>query len=396
MGVRAALRAGLGRWALRRPHLLLVTIPGATAVRLAVDAYAARQDAVLAPTPADADVLVVAGDPDQELGETVERLWGQLPGPRSRARVTDPAAVESALRDACGRLGDAHQVEDAAARHDEWAGSAQHQKDGRHSDHGGGQSHGGHEGHGGDGMEMPGGLMMADRATDRDGLKLDVLHVPLGPVLPLWPAGLVVDTVLQGDVVQHAGSRVLGPATSPSVPFWLGGEGEERRRRHAAAHLDSLGRFLGVAGWERAAVDARRVRDASLAGEPLDEVHARLTVLERRLLRSRTLRWATTGLGVLEPDAAARMGVSGPASRAAGAGGDVYARWRRWLLEAERLLAGQDPEAGEGPRGEPDGARALLDAAARLMVGLDVAAARLVLASFDPDPDELVAVGDTR
>jgi len=34
-------------------------------------------------------------------------------------------------------------------------------------------------------------------------------------------------------------------------------------------------------------------------------------------------------------------------------------------------------------------AAAKLSAATSLMVGLDVAAARLVLAGFDPDPDEL-------
>jgi hypothetical protein len=76
-------------------------------------------------------------------------------------------------------------------------------------------------------------------------------------------------------------------------------------------------------------------------------------------------------------------------------GGDVTARWRCWLAHTDRYLAGDRPADGEGPRGRLDGDRpasaALLDAAQRLMLGLDIAAARIVVASFDPDTDELVA-----
>ena len=38
---------------------------------------------------------------------------------------------------------------------------------------------------------------MADRGDDRDGLRLDQLHLPLGPVLPDWPAGLVLRVITQ-------------------------------------------------------------------------------------------------------------------------------------------------------------------------------------------------------
>lgn len=44
---------------------------------------------------------------------------------------------------------------------------------------------------------MPGGLMMTERAADRDGLRLDMLYVALGPVLADWPAGLVVELAVQ-------------------------------------------------------------------------------------------------------------------------------------------------------------------------------------------------------
>jgi hypothetical protein len=43
------------------------------------------------------------------------------------------------------------------------------------------------------------GLPMAREGDDRVGLRLGRLHVPLGPVLPDWPAGLVMRLTLQGD-----------------------------------------------------------------------------------------------------------------------------------------------------------------------------------------------------
>ncbi len=82
--------------------------------------------------------------------------------------------------------------------------------------------------------DMPGGVPMADRGADRDGLALDQLHVPIGPLLPDWPAGLVVRTVLQGDVIQEARIEVAGDhavaqsfwnaATRPDDLHVLGGE----------------------------------------------------------------------------------------------------------------------------------------------------------------------------
>lgn len=238
--------------------------------------------------------------------------------------------------------------------------------------------------------------MMAHRRPDRDGLKLDVLRVPLGPVLADWPAGLVVTLALQGDVVQRADARVLGSAALQQISFWDAGDDDgDRGRRHAAAHLDSLGRLLAVVGWDALAYRARRLRDGALGGIPAERLRAELAGLERRMRRSWTLRWATDGLGVLTSELARDLGVTGPAGRAVDGGGDVTARWRCWLARADRCLAGDLPADGDGPRGRLDGDRpasaALLDAALRLMVGLDIAAARIVVASFDPDTDELVA-----
>ena len=55
---RAMLRAGAAR-----PHVLTVTMPGGTAVRLAAEEELRRRGWPAAMTPADADVLLVAGDP---------------------------------------------------------------------------------------------------------------------------------------------------------------------------------------------------------------------------------------------------------------------------------------------------------------------------------------------
>jgi hypothetical protein len=254
------------------------------------------------------------------------------------------------------------------------------------------------------GMEVPGGLPMADRGADRDGLRLDQLHLPLGPVLPDWPAGLVVHVTLQGDVVQHAEAQALGPGGGGSFwtePWRRAAAGEpvttgEAARRGAASYLDSLGRFLAVAGWDDAAAVARRLRDEALAGAPGSQVRPPVHRFARRVARSRTLAWLTRGLGVLLPDDAAAAGVRGPALRAAG---DVTARYRRWcaeLAEAVGALEDGSPlgaaglEPPRGPLGDTQSPSAgLLAALPSLLDGAELAAARLIIASLDPDLDEL-------
>jgi hypothetical protein len=254
------------------------------------------------------------------------------------------------------------------------------------------------------GMEMPAGLPMAERREDRDGLKLDQLHVPLGPVLPDWPAGLVVRLTLQGDVVQHAEAQALGPGGRGSFwdePWHRAAAGEpvttgEAARRRAAAHRGRRGRLLAVAGWDDAATMARRLRDETLAGTPPARLRPAIHRFARRVARSRTLAWLTRDLGVLMPEDAAAGGVRGPASRAAG---DVTARYRRWcsdLCDVAAVLDDGAPLGAAGlepPRGplEPAGGAVavLLAAMPRLLAGAELAAVRLTIASLDPDLDEL-------
>lgn len=457
----------LVRAAAARPRVLLVTTPGGTAVRLAAERELRCRDWPTAATPAGADLMLVAGpecrERCQELGPALDRLWEDTPRPRVRLRAETTEDVAAALDAGRARLGAPEHAHSGAGRtgrtHGQGGGFGRTHGQGGDSGrtHGQGEDSGRTRTAGGErrtsadeerrtsadgerrapvggdtdgGMEMPGGLPMAEVGEDRDGLALDRLHVSLGPFLADWPSGLIVHLVLQGDVVQRA--RLGGPCGGGTIePFWArpwarAAEGEpvplaEAARRRAAAHLDSLGRLLAVAGWPAEAVTARRVRDDLLEHAPAEAVLPRALRLQRRVGRSRTLDRLTRGIGTLTTADARAAGVSGPAARA---GGDVPARYRRWLADAVddvrrldgRALLGPtasdptaltdagappvptallDPTAQESPRGRWDAGRppsvALAGLLPRLLEGTELAAARLVVAGLDPDPDELAA-----
>jgi hypothetical protein len=407
-------------------------MPGATAVRLAAEQQLRRRGWPAAMTPADADILLICGDPAGPIAGAVEATWKAVPAPRARATAAHPGEVPGALEAARARLADRVSQQALATAgasrgplHRGGAdGQAGHEPDatGHEMGHGEPDDMGGHHGemgraeHGdmdmGD-MDMHmdmgpvRGLPMAHEGDDRDGLRLDRLHVPLGPVLPDWPAGLVVQLTLQGDVVQQAEPEVLGGG---SGSFWdepwrraAAGEGvatAEAARRGAAAHLDSLGRFLSVAGWDAAAVTARRLRDDILAGIAPGRLRPDARRFSRRVGRSRTLAWLTGGLGVLGAADAAAAGARGRAA------GDVTARYRRWcdgldaavsaLEDTSRL----DPASLEPPRGPAGDAgpssAGLLAVLPGLLAGAELAAARLIVASLDPDLDEIPARAEVR
>ena len=405
---RILLRAAAGR-----PHVMLVGVPGGTADRLAVERELRRRGWPAAVSPAEADLLVITGPVGPRLQPLVDRLWRQVPAPRVRILLPSADGVASTLDGARARLADGGEPPEPAAGDGEAGHAGGHGGHGdttadEHDEHGGG--HGGHRGHGGHhrhGMEMPGGLPMADRGQDRDGLMLDQLHVPLGPLLPDWPAGLVMHTTLQGDVIQEARVEVVRENT-PVPAYWtepwrraLAGEpmsAGEATRRLAAGHLDSLGRLLMVAGWGDAAVRARRLRDDLLAGTSAEQLMPGLRRLTRRLRGSRTLGWLTDGLGVLPAATAEDAGLRGPALRASRSGGDVSARWRTWLADVERMLPdidaadplAADSEAAIGEAGHCTGLLAVLPG---LLDGVELAAARLIVASLDPDLAELPSRG---
>ncbi|MFE9503374.1 hypothetical protein ACFYO6_12750 [Streptomyces anthocyanicus] len=399
------LTAVLTRAAAARPRVLLVATPGGTAVRLAAEKELRSRDWPSASTPAGADLMLVAGPDCARLGPALERLWRDMPRPRVRVRAVTADEVASVLEAGRARL--ATPEDD---RGFEGGVHTRHHDDGPEAGgHGGehaGDSDSDSHSHGQGDMEMPGGLPMAEPGEDRDGLTLDRLHVPLGPFLADWPAALTLRVVLQGDVVQRA-DLDEPPTDRPADPFWCRpwlraaagepvGVGEAARRR-AAAHLDSLGRLLSVAGWPAEAVTARRLRDDLLEEAPASAILLRVERFARRVGRSRTLYWLTRGVGPLSTAEARAAGVTGPAVRASG--GDVPARYRQWLtevIEAVRQLdatARLDPVARESPRGRWDAERppsaALARLLPRLLVGAELGAARLTVASLDPDPDEL-------
>lgn len=401
------LRSALLRAALARPAVLTAVLPGATRARLAVERELRERRWPRALSPAAADLLVVVGRPAEDDPDWLEGTWRALAEPRALVRVEEAA-------DAGAALDAGHAELFRGGRHVGTAAGADARPDHLGPAPAAGHPHHAHAGHTAahshDTTMLISGLPLADRADDRDGLRLDRLHVPFGPVLPDWPAGLVVRLALQGDVVQEVTGVELvpaAPATRP--PFWdepwrqaaAGASvtrGEAARRR-CAAHLDSLGRLLAVADWPDAATRARRLRDAALVGVPAAELAYRARRLHRRVGRSRTLRWLTSGIGVLPRERALAAGVGGPALEA---DGDVWRRTVQWLAEAARAAeACEDPrplppDDPHGPRGELTGehppSRALLDVLPSLLHGAELAAARLTLASLDPDPDELLPV----
>ena len=356
---------GLTSWlsglAAGRPHLLVVEVPGQAALRRTVERLVRERGWVLATGPADADVLVVCGVPSGELGEAVAAAWDAMTVPRARVELRRDLDCGPLLVQAVERLADrAAQRADGMAR--AAAAEAGPPTTGMaEMDH----AAMGHD-MGGMGMELPGGLGMADRAPDRDGLRLDVLHLRLGPLLGSWPAGLIVDVVLQGDVVQAA--------TCSTVDAQPGGPRQGRQAEPAVARLDSAARLLDLAGWEAAADSARRLRDRIEVDGSRPATTADLARLTARVRRSLSLRFALRDLGVLTARRAEELGIPGPAARA---DGDVRDRLLQWL-----------DEACDDRAPEPDPARcaaAVVAALPELVVGLELAGLRLVVASVDPD-----------
>jgi hypothetical protein len=284
---------------------------------------------------------------------------------RARARLDD---MEWQRSDIAARTGGAESARggERTGRHDHTGHTTHHteQTGGSHmpSDSGSGCSTNDHDMGGHDAHMMHGGdvagLRLADRAPDRDGLALDQLHVSLGPALPDWPAGLVVRVALQGDVVQAAEVEVVGDAHPDGSP-WAG--------MPAAAALDSMARLLSVCGWDTASRTARRLRDELLT-DAVDD--AELGRFLRRLRRCRTLRWATDDVGRLD---VAHGDLAGDATQ----------RWRRWLNVVEGREAGHR-------RG--DHTQVALERLPGLLEGQELAAARVIVASLDPDLDAVLPV----
>jgi len=356
------------------PRPLVVGAPGGTAARLAVERAVRERGWQPAMSPAEANILVVAGLAGHTLEACVRQVWNLVPAPRARVDVVGREDVARLLDTALRVLGDVDQQRAEATRppdadtgHVEAESHHDVTPDEHHGDHG-------HHGHDMGGMDMPGSVPMADRADDRDGLTLDQLHVPLGPVLPLWPAGLIVHTRLQGDVVQHVTVERLGAGGGS---FWRppGDDGPDVHRA-VARWLDSSARLLALAGWTDQSVVAMRLRDEALTGAPAAALRRPLHRWAGRVRRSRTLRWLLAGIGSTPDDPTT------PALLA----GDALTRLRRWLDSTENAL--EQPPAPLAVPGMRE-TQWTMDALPELLAGVELAAARLVVASLDPDLDVL-------
>lgn len=381
------LTDALARYALRATHVLVVEVPGEWRTRVGLEQQMLRRGWRPAWTPADADVLAVCGIPGPALAENVGQLWEQMPGPRVRADIGSLSHVSSALDDAATLLLDTpHHRADAQNRPERPQLPEPHgQSDddgmdhGGHGHHGEHQSadhsdmgHGGHDGmdHGGHGgMDMaPEGIPLATGGQDRDGLEMDVLHLPWGPVLPFWPAGLVLRCALQGDVVVEAGASVIDDAHHHGP-----GEGHPAQAPWAAVRCDNAMALLALAGAEDVAVRARRARDALLDGNG-DAARDAVTRLHRAVRRSRLLRWSLRGVLPLTASDLEDHGL--PMSCL----GDAH---DRLVSLVERVRA---QVHDRGPM-NPSGTGAVVwDELPHLMTGLELATVRLAVASLDLDP----------
>ncbi|PDP87310.1 hypothetical protein CQJ94_12545 [Glycomyces fuscus] len=351
-------------WLLRRavPCAFVVTAIGGTGARLAVERTLRERGWKQALSPAEADLLVVCGPEHADMDEAIGRVWGQMPGPRARvhaesadaaARLLDEARVD--LLDLTRQRGDADERDRTAREQAE----SESDRD--------------------EGMPMPGGVPMADRGEDRDGLKLDQLHIALGPALPDWPAGLSLRLTLQGDVVQEAQTSIVGGSPT-TVPFWNSplpdtDSPPDQASFRAARALDSLQRLLAVSGWPTA-VTGRRLRDALLeGGEPTGDVRREALRWLRRVRGSRMLRWSTDGLGRVRDRAPRALC------------GDTTDRWSRWLDTVEEALGASGGRSAPSNPHRTETAHAALELLPSLVVGQELAAARLIVASLDPDTE---------
>ncbi|GAA4573927.1 hypothetical protein GCM10023176_39910 [Micromonospora coerulea] len=442
------LSDALAKYAVDQAHVLLVELPGHWLTRVAAEQHIRERGWLPVSTPANADVLAVCGTSGPEMTAVVARLWDQMPGPRARVEIDAPhlAAAfdraEAELLDMGGQQDDSRSraaVPDGEPHRDEHrevhhgghhhgghggdgkggdtdqvghaqhAGMDHHEQGGQggNDDHGGmdhsAMGHGGHGaredqdgmerhehdrqggmshgamGHGGmdhgamghGGMDMaPAGIPLAQGGEDRDGLEMDVLHLRMGPVLPHWPAGLVLRSSLQGDLIVDAEVTLV----DARLPCDQGDVSYPDVHHRAARRCDNAAGLLALAGWDDAASRARRLRDRLLTDRDARKAAEGLARLHRRIKRAWLLRWSLRGVGLLAEADLARLGLPGHLR------GDIYDRLICMIERAAADIAG--PDGGSSGGSDPVSIVKVCD----LVRGLDIATARLVVASLDLDP----------
>lgn len=405
-GSRSALRSALARFAAGAPTRVFV-LEGIDAPD-ALDVLRLRSDITFVDTPRSATVLLVAGRLPEAMHEVARRAHDAMAEPRATVWWTLPpdhgamlpfpdATVVNALPDGssdamatlAGVLARTQAGLLCATRPSEaalladvdpapWRGVGPY-------------------GQGGSGMTggVPYGRPLAGRAPDRDGLELDQLSVRVGPFFAPFPAGLVLDVTLQGDIIQEAivpGNPFVASGDDGNPVRVTGGafhavlrepvriaDLERARARH---HLRWLARALRVHGLEALGLRTLALATTLADGVPPGAVRD-VGALRRLLERTRGLGWATAEVGVIDPRLVTGRGL-GPIARAAGlaedariddpaydelgfapvmqerdgnpagrAVGDARARWRQRLGETMQSLAlaaraGDRRTGGEG------------------------------------------------
>ncbi len=292
------------RAAASRGHVLIAEARGAFRQRVALERAVDAAGWCATGAIADADVLAVVGEPSAELMAVIDHAWEQMSEPRARIDVRGETDLAAALEGARETLRSSEEQRARARRRpgQEAPGHDDHHDQDHHHDHHD-EQHTSHDDHGDDdvsdehaghdhGDMSPDGIPLAEGAEDRDGLEMDELHLPLGPVLAHWPAGLVLRLTLHGDVVSGAEVEQLDAAGRPSVPD----DGETR----AARLLDAAASVLSLAGLPGEAARATRLRDRCLVGD--QDVAESIEGLVSRVRRHRVLRWVLKGLAVTSED----------------------------------------------------------------------------------------------
>lgn len=348
--------------AVRVAHVLLVEAPGSSRTRMAAEKAITGRGWQLATSPADADVLLTCGDPGEELESASNRAWDQMPGPRVWVTARSSDAVPAALDSAKSQLLDdrAQRIEAGKRRAgppepDDVAPMGTTRADDDDDDAAADMDDMDMDMDGDMDMDMsPGGIALAEDGPDTDGLDLDVLHIPLGPVLPHWPAGLALDCTVQGDLIMAADARWIDAdqavtEADDADPRWF-----------AALQCDAAARLLGVAGWDAAASAARQIRDGVVDGDAADLCTGRMHALSARVSRSRILWWSLRSITVPGDE---------------GVAVEVRTLAAQWLAAAVSALEGRPAQPAE---------RVAVSELGTLVTGLDLASARIVVAALAP------------
>ena len=339
--------------------------------RDAVQDLRLRSEIRIVDTPKAASILVVAGPIADVHAAALARVHDALPHPRTTVLWAPQGALASLPGAVAVVVADSDPVAVVVAAYRDLVLGRRPSEPAILPDADPAEWRGvGPYGQGGSGMTggAPYGRPMAELGPDPDGLRLDVVPVAVGPFLPRFPSGLVLDIRFSGDLVLDAaiGEGVVGPPAGPPrtglrpflraltepVPI------AELELVRARDHLRWLADALVAHGLP--ALGARALRLAQRV-QPGDGSTVRR--LARLIGWTQVTRWSTRGVGTVSADDLAGLG-AGPVARAAGIAEDV-----RLEDPAYRVL-GFEPVLGH--RG---------DAAARWAVRLTEAADSLDLAA---------------